>query len=480
MSYKRVFFILADGVRPDVLKELVEQGALPSIAEAFPEPGNRREGISVFPSTTGPAFLPFMTGCFPGTMNMPGIRWFDRRAWAERNGDPYARSYVGVESWKMNSDVREGYDSIFQILPNSYNIFSSIAPGIRRKGDVASFSRGFWWLFGHETYRWDIVHKRGVRNLLKTLDKNPDFVFSLVPDVDTMSHVTNPRSVDVMAAYRRLDGMIGTLFSELDRRGWRDDSLVFMVADHGFSSVHTHLGLPEWMIDLGMRPYYYPKIWKRTFDSAVMISGNGMSHINVRGGDTWTGEPVYDDELFRLYPELMTGLLERKEIALVITRSDENTVVVRSSDGHSVIARHDDGTYTYAAVNGDAFGYDDISGRLTGDEFLAFTCNTKYPDAIVQLTQIFDSERTGDILVSAEVGYDLRDKHERPEHHAGHGALHEEHLRVPLYCSTALPDIPMRTVDIFPAMLHLLDKPIPEGIDGRNVFTIAEEFAAES
>ena len=70
---------MADGARPDVFKRLLDEGHLPNIKNEILSQGTYREATSCFPTTTGPAYLPMLNGCFPGTMNIPGIRWFDKK-----------------------------------------------------------------------------------------------------------------------------------------------------------------------------------------------------------------------------------------------------------------------------------------------------------------------------------------------------------------------------------------------------------------
>src|SRR5262245_25109177 len=102
-TYKRCLMILADGARADVLRDLAEKGELPSIAEHLIAPGSLKAAVTAFPSTTGPAYLPYLTGCYPGTCNLPGIRWFDKDHFSEnRFSKDRFRSYVGVESFYMN------------------------------------------------------------------------------------------------------------------------------------------------------------------------------------------------------------------------------------------------------------------------------------------------------------------------------------------------------------------------------------------
>ena len=73
-------------------------------------------------------------------------------------------------------------------------------------------------------------------------------------------------------------------------------------------------------------------------------------------------------------------------------------------------------------------------------------------------------------MVSAREGYDFRDRYEIPEHKSGHGSLIRAHMQTPLWSNHPLPRVPMRTADVFPALLDWLDVPVPSGIDGRPVW----------
>src|SRR2546428_13212866 len=78
MAARRVCFVLVDGARADGVRDLLDGGDLPNLARHVVEPGGFTVGASVFPSTTGLAYLPFLYGVYPGTANIPGIRWLDR------------------------------------------------------------------------------------------------------------------------------------------------------------------------------------------------------------------------------------------------------------------------------------------------------------------------------------------------------------------------------------------------------------------
>ena len=75
---KTSIVLLVDGARADVMTDLLQKGELPSLQRYLVEPGSCRQAVTTFPSTTGPAYLPFLTGASPGQCNFPGIRWFDK------------------------------------------------------------------------------------------------------------------------------------------------------------------------------------------------------------------------------------------------------------------------------------------------------------------------------------------------------------------------------------------------------------------
>src|SRR5690606_29723897 len=72
-----VVLIIADGIRLDTLQAALDDGSLPSMARLRDE-GGLHTLTTVFPSVTGPAYVPFLMGCHPGKAGIPGLRWFDR------------------------------------------------------------------------------------------------------------------------------------------------------------------------------------------------------------------------------------------------------------------------------------------------------------------------------------------------------------------------------------------------------------------
>lgn len=465
--------ILADGARADILKDLLDRGELPAIGEFLVREGSFREAITAFPSTTGPAYLPFLTGCYPGTCNLPGIRWFDKDCYSEnRFSRDRFRSYVGAESFYMNRDLCPEIPTIFDLVPRSANIFSSVNRGVGFRGNKTKFSRIWYWYYAHLTDHWGLVDESAAKKILEALKEDPEFVFAVFPAIDEYSHLSSPFHPRTIEAYRELDRMIGGIVKELKKEGRYEETALFIVSDHGLSETKTHLPLNQFLEGFGISTLYYPKIlFKWRFEAASMVSGNAMAHVYFKNGHGWRGRATWES-LMKRNDRIVERLLERPEVDIVAALSDEGSVVAKSRRGEAWIlpATKTMAGSQYYVSSSDPFGYGPMSRTLSDRQLLDLTHATDYPDAPAQLLQIFKSRRAGDLVISAAKGHDLRLRYEIHEHKSSHGSLHWEHMKIPLVANIKLPHGPIRSVDVFPTVMELLGRPIPQGIDGKSLF----------
>src|SRR5262249_17522578 len=128
--FDRAFFFLLDGARVDVFDDLLKKGDLPHLARHLVERGSAGQATPGFPTVTGVAYVPFVTGRFPGPANLPGIRWFD----PERYGSKLLsasrfRDYCGFGSYLMDRDLSRAVPTLFELVPPTSNIFSGISRG---------------------------------------------------------------------------------------------------------------------------------------------------------------------------------------------------------------------------------------------------------------------------------------------------------------------------------------------------------------
>ena len=94
--------------------------------------------------------------------------------------------------------------------------------------------------------------------------------------------------------------------------------------------------------------------------------------------------------------------------------------------------------------------------------------NSDYPDAIVQIIALAGSARAGDLILSAAPGWDFRARYEPIPHLSAHGALHRDHMLVPLLTNRPPARTPRRTTDVFASTLAALGIAAPRELDGES------------
>ena len=468
--FKRCIFFLVDGARADVMHDLLHAGELPSLKKYILDRGTFQTAVTVFPSTTGPAHAPFITGCTPGTCDIPGIRWFDRTQPNRINHFKQSRSYVGPGALYVDVDLDMDIRTIFEYFDRPAGIFSFINRGLNLSQNYTLMTKSWYWFYAHFSGRWQSVDNAAWQYINRAVDNRSDFIFVVFPAVDEYSHHTHPFSDTTFASYRAFDHAFGKLAERLQRKGQLEDTLFVLSSDHGLSATHTHFELWKFLDDQGLKTVYYPKIFKNGCNAASMISGNGMAHVYLKHGDTWLSPPTYQQIRDGLSggPDLIEALLTQEAVDLVAARHGEKKIVACSKKGVAEIQDTGTGINYRILEGGDPFGYTRVTECMTYNQSIEATFDTDYPDAPDLLLKLFKSPRSGDLLVSARPGYDLRLLHEHPEHHASHGSLHREHMNVPLLMNANISRPYVRTVDVFPSMLELMGRTVKNTIDGNS------------
>ncbi len=499
----RSIFVLIDGVRADVLYGMLNEKSLPNIRKHIVERGVIvRDAVTVFPSTTGPAHAPFLTGAFPGPLNMPGIRWFDRKRNNYQNYGPLAwlqfeRDYVGPGAFAMNTDMSGKIPTIFERLKDSTTaaIFEPITRGA--KFIYPPLANVMAKIFGPlRAFTWEHVDALAARTLelvyrcsalvkwMKIPSEPPVFSAVYMPGVDEASHEHGPLSENTRHAIKNVDKQIGHIAKTLIDLDLYDETSIVISSDHGLRPTSLHFDLSKFLTTVGLDVRTFPVTFLQglgEFDATVAVSGNGMAHIYLakEGAEDiaypfqyikhdWSKKPSLGDlENYRIrkgHVNMIDLVSQLLPIEQVFVSENKATSHVFSCNGHGVVKRKGRNNYSYDVVRGeDPLGYAALveEGKiaygewLDDREWLSATCKTEFPDAPVQIAQIFESSRSGDLVLNSRSGWDLMP--EIPPHKGSHGGLHAAEMKVPLLVANsnyqAKPDQPLRTLDVFDILL---------------------------
>jgi hypothetical protein len=477
--------ILVDGFRADMFREMLDAGDLPNIKSHLVDRGTTAETcVSTFPSTTGPAHLPFITGNMPGYNNCPGLRWVDR---------PHSqlRDYCTLQNVLFNGDFPRSNHTIYEVLYDRRTvcIYDFVSRGA---SDIINVpASDLWFMATGDMDVWSRIDESAAKDFRKVYVEDstmPTFTFVWMPAIDHISHFHGPRHPMIYDMAKDVDRHIGMMMETLQEKGIYDKTLVAMVADHGLRDTERHLDVRQVlkrgdlsvMGDLDDNDQFNSLYQHNAIRS---VSGNAFALLYFAKAEkerlgmkrhAWEMPVSYADLMH--FPtgsgrvDLIDLLRKEKAIEFVMASEGPGIIHVFSIDGEGRIER-DYTSLRYTVTGSDPLGYSEVpeAGLLMDgsyhdkDEWFMATRHTNYPDGLFQIMQLFDSERCGDIVITAREGWDLMAEN----HIASHGGLDTHQLAVP--CVIAGPGvkhgtIPIaRTVDIYPTYLKHMGIPRYDG-----------------
>ena len=465
-----VTVLVADGVRPDTLRNALDRGDLPNLARLRAD-GGLHTITSVFPSVTGPAYTPFLMGRSPGPVGLPGLRWYDRARQVCSYPD-YTRSYVGHQMRHVDADLDPSTPTIFELCPNSVAALSVIFRGLpreRRIGgggfrDVRDAMRAITTHFRGDVRGWLEVDREVCGRVMRLVRQHhPTFAFIALTGVDKASHAGGSDSTAVVEALQIVDDLAATIRADAERRGEWDEMSLWVVSDHGHSRVREHDDLVQVVARRGHRVVAHPWVFTRNPDVAVMVSGNAMAHLYLelerRTRPWWPA-------LSARWESLAAELLERASVDLLILPHGENRSEIRARGRGSAFVEQSGARFSYRTASGDPLGIGRDLDNVPDEGAYEATIATDYPDSVVQIARLAGAQRSGELILSASRDWDFRARYEPIPHRSSHGALHREHMLVPLLVNRPLAGNPRRTVDVMPSALKALGLPVPDGLEG--------------
>jgi hypothetical protein len=389
-----------------------------------------RDCVSTFPSVTPVASAAIATGCGPGEHHIPSMNWFHRgeERYVEYGSSlPATRAFGIVRSlydtvYNMNlAHLSRAHRTVFELLDDAgfrtacttYLIYRgrtrhdpSGASVYRRIAEAAQFRHPVYG--ARELFYADLFDSRdtGCTSALGMPGQRDrhtgcvgaylvehdlfDFLLFSLPDNDTYSHKVGP------------DGQVRSI-AEADRALERimhvaggpeqflEEHAVIVMSDHSQTTVETGINLSEVLAD----------------SRVLMPSDVAPTEAELAACPSARSAMVYalddgrHDELARRAADT---LLEADGVELVITR-DNGTAVIRSKDGELRFAPGDD----LADRRGRRWALRGDEGVLELSTSRDAVDSTTYPDALGRVWSALSCPHSGDVLVSAELGYEFVD-----------------------------------------------------------------------
>ncbi len=490
---------LVDGVNAEVFDRMLQAGELPAIRKYFLDRGlYGPRATANIPSITLPSLTSIATGRFPGHHGITGNNWFDRegRIW---------RDY-GTIAQKNKLDADYTAPTIFEQFPNlfSCSIFFQPHRGAKKFFENrTSAGPPFFFQWYEFVDRLTLYRLGELAALARKKRQWPAVTVCYLLAADFRAYRHGVRSAQYREALKHTDYQMGRVLGDLERAGLLDKLVIALVSDHGMAQVTRHFPIGSFLseeigLDIATEHLWEEtrRSWRedyyRRFQAVSYGSGQRYWALCLRrpirkGGGTadfapWPVRPLPAD--LEAYPtssgeaDLLSVLTGQEAIDAVAYAVGANCVRVRREAGE--VEFHQAGgrgrEITCRAISGaDPLGWkskvpaEALNGKaMTPRWWSAATADTQFPHLPAQILAYFRAARAADIAVFAAPTWDFKGRDR-----SGHGGLRAADMHVPLML--AGPGVPhgrirsAGTVDLMPTLLELLGRPVPPGLDGKDL-----------
>ncbi len=460
---KKLVLAVIDSLKPDMLDQAVAEGQAPALAALLDCGTYVRDCISTFPSVTPVASAAIATGCGPGEHHIPSMNWFHRgeERYVEYGSSLQATRAFGIVRslydtvYNMNlAHLTRAHKTVFEHLDDAgfrtacttYLIYRgrtrhdpSGGSVYRRIAEAAQFRHPVYG--ARELFYADLFDSRntGCTSALGMPGQRDrhtgcvgaylvehdlfDFLLFSLPDNDTYSHKVGPdgqvRSIaEADRALERIMHVAGGVEAFLE------DHAVIVMSDHSQTTVEQAINLTE------------------VFEDARVLTPGDVAptEAELAACPSARSAMVYAlDEARRkqLVRRAADTLAEVDGVDLIVTRQD-GEAVVRSGRGE--LRFRPDGDL--ADARGRRWTIRGEEGALELSTRKGEVESDTYPDALGRLWSALACPHSGDVLVSAELGYEFVDWG-GADHVGGgsHGSLHRDDSEgVLLLCGLDAPE----------------------------------------
>jgi hypothetical protein len=453
---KKLVLAVIDSLKPDMLDLAIEEGRAPTLSALRDRGTYIRDCLSTFPSVTPVASAAIATGCGPGEHHIPSMNWYHRgeERYVEYGSSfPATRAFGVVRSlydtvYNMNmAHLTRAHKTVFEHLDDAglrtacttWLIYRgrtrhdpSGASVYRRIAEAAQFRHPVYG--AGELFYADLFDSRntGCTSALGMPGQRDqhtgcvgaylvehdlfDFLLFSLPDNDTHSHKAGPDGQvrSIAAADRALERIV-LVAGGVD--AFLEQHAVIVMSDHSQTAIEERANLADAFADARVLG---------PSDPAPIEAELALSPA-ARSAMVYALDEGRRDELVAGAVATLRGLEGVDQVATL-------------ANGEAIV--HSPRGELRFAPGGDHQDRRRRSWRVEGERAALDLDGPTYPDALNRLWSALECPHSGDVLASAEPGYEFVDWG-GADHVGGgsHGSLHRDDSEgVLLLCGVDVPD----------------------------------------
>jgi hypothetical protein len=460
---KKLVLVVIDALKPSMLERAIQSGRAPALKRIRDEGVYVDDCVAAFPSVTPVCAATITTGVGPDRHHIPSMNWYhrDEGRYVEYGSSFSASRQFGVlrsltdTVYRMNAEhLSQDVETVFETLDDAdvrtagttYLIYRgrhqhevSNETALARIVTSTLFRRtidGPQELFYADLYASRRTGCRGQLGMPGIRDQHTgcvgaylvehdlfDFILFSLPDNDAWSHKNGPHAQvsSIATADRQLERLMHAAGGP---DTFLEDYAVIVTSDHSQAPIEERIRLDHAFSD---------------FDVATQNAASTIG-AEVALSPAQRSAMVYaldEDRRSQVLKRAIEAVDELEGVDLRLWLSDKEEAVVGSARGELRFAPGGDLQDERGAgwsVDGElaALGLTAQDGRLRSLE---------YPDALCRIWSALNCPTAGDLILSAEPGYEFVDWGGNDHVGGGsHGSLHRsDSLGVLLWCGTG-PD----------------------------------------
>jgi len=371
-----VVMISIDGLKPECVTHAAEHGLRVPTLQRFLIDGAYAEGvIAVLPTVTYPDHTTLITGVWPAEHGIVNNTVFDPKrtmdgAWYWYAGDIRvptlwdAAHQKGIATASVSWPVSVNANSVDTLIPEYWRTENdSVDPEDANSQDVelmAAISRPEGLLFALQkrlgpymmgndtTVEGDRVRTRYSLDILER--QKPGFMTIHLSSLDESEHLSGPFSEEANRTLEAVDGMVAQLIDAALKND--PNTVVVIVSDHGFASVHHALNIAIPFLQAGL----------------IQAKADGNGRLTVT---SWKAEPWASGGMAAIMLHDPSDAKTREEVRALLTHlaADSANGIARILDRAMIkeSGGFPDAEFVLALRPGFTFG-SAFSGALVSDQ----------------------------------------------------------------------------------------------------------------
>ena len=457
MTYKSVLLFVFDGLRADAFDRALTSGRMPFLTRGLDSSWTRRPLLAALPSAGPVAHLPAVTGHFPGSLDLPGSAFFAPpksdllKGYGER---PLRTEPLSLGEW-LPSDKR----LLEEIIPEGQSLKSPV-PRVPVKVPLWKKILG---LSTSASWPRTLQETRLLLQQVRTGFAPPLMIVHLEAP-GWLARNISPQAEELLEFLSEVDTYLDEVHQNLTQSGQVDETAMLIVAPFSWGDCVQRKPLEELLHDAGFA------LAATAGKSAIpalcaAVSGTSLAHLCLPD-ELGRRQALTSEEVLNLCGTAFENLRAAAEVDHLITWDKEGQPVIHGASGTARLVQ-DGNAYRYTVEGDDPLHRASKRIEVPLKELLEPSPDDLYPDAFLQLLQLGQSARRGDILLMSKPTVSLIESPDQPKSNATGGTLHRDHALGTLLASFPVREGTLRSADVAPTVLELLGRPLEGQVDGR-------------